>query len=170
MPVSRIDVVRVGFLLMEVGFIGDIEDSIKENCPELVSSLAVSLLLADAHLDVPLLEGGDVPSQLPLHLVEAFLFPPLRGLSVDLPPLVIASLSQLAIVHDHLLALFSAPLLIDKLFLLLGLPLEALQDLVLPLLLLHVLVSLHLIDDHLSSSSLSFLAVGFADNLLVLGP
>jgi hypothetical protein len=62
-------------------------------------------------------------------------------LSVDLPPLFIACLAELAVIDDDILALLSPPLLIIELLLLLGLAFHALKNLILAALVLHVLVS-----------------------------
>ncbi len=105
-----------------------------------------------------------------LHGPEHLLFAPLCSLCVNLASLLVASLPELPIIDDDILALLCPPLLIVKLLLLLGLALHALKNLVLTPLVLHVLVGLHLVDDNLPPTSLAVPALTLTDDLLVLGP
>lgn len=105
-----------------------------------------------------------------LHGPQHLLFTPLCSLCVDLASLLVASLPELPIIHDDVLALLGPPLLIVELLLLLSLALHALEHLVLTALVLHVLVGLHLVHDHLPSTSLAVPALTLTDDLLVLGP
>ena len=56
-PVTWVNVLAVGFLLVDVGFICDVEDRIKEVLAELISSLSFRLLTDYSHLVVAIQEG-----------------------------------------------------------------------------------------------------------------
>lgn len=126
------------------------------------------LLSEDPHLLVAFLESVNLACHLILHGLEHLFLSPLSSLSVDFLALLVAGFSELAVVDDYILALLGPPFLVDEFLLLLRLPLHALKNLILAFLVLHVLVGLHLVDDHLPATSFAFLAVSIAYNFLIL--
>ena len=157
-------------MLVIIGFVCNFKNGVKENRSKFITAFTLSFFAEYPHILVPLLEHLNVMIHLLLHGPEHLLFAPLCSLCVNLASLLVASLPELPIIDDDVLALLGPPLLIVELLLLLGLALHALENLVLTALVLHVLVSLHLVHDHLSPPSLAVPALTLTDNLLVLGP
>ena len=168
MPVACIYLISIRLLLVNECFVGNFKDSIKQLSSKLVPSLTVGLLFKNAHLFISLFKCLHFPLDLLAHGLEHLFLSPLCSLSIDLSPLVVASFSQLAVIDYDVLALLGSPLLIDEFLLLLGHPLHAIEHLVLSALALHFVVGFHLVNNHLPSSALSVLAVGLADDLLIL--
>lgn len=169
MPVSRVNILSVRLLLMNICFICNFKDGIKQNCSKLVSSLTMCLLPNNPHFIVSVLESIDLSRHLIFHRFDHFFFTPDCSLLIDFPALVIPCLSELPIVNNNALALFGSPFFVVKLLLLFGLPLHPFKDLLLAAIGFHFLAGLHLIDNHLSSSSLALFTLCIPNNFLVLG-
>lgn len=153
---------------MNVSFICNFEDGIKKNSSKLVAAFSLCLLGKDPHLDISILKSVNLAHHLLLHLLELLFFPPCGSLNVDLTALLVPGITKLPIVNNDVLALLSAPFFVVKFFFLLGLALHAVQNLVLTALGLHLLVSFHLVNNHLATTSLALLALLLTDNLFIL--
>ena len=128
MPVTGVDFLRIPLLLVIVGFIGNVNDLIKEGGAELRTTLSlggrfVGLHLTtadDALLDQPL--GGA------LHGCQHLLLFLLGQALVQVTAPLILGLAQLTILSNDLFALFSTPNLVIELLLLVALVLDELND------------------------------------------
>lgn len=153
---------------MNVCLVGDLKDSIEKNSAEFVSSFSLSLLGKYPHFDVSVFECGYFPDHLLFHLLEFFLLSPSGGLYIDFTAFFVASIAELSVVGNDVFALLGAPLLIVKLLFLFGLTFHTVEDLIRAPLSLHVLVGLHLIDDHLAATSFAIFPLLLADHFLIL--
>jgi hypothetical protein len=75
-PVARVEVFRVVLLLVDEGFIGDVEYSIKYSIPKLIPALPLRLLAHNPSLLIPLLEALHLPLHLPAQPLQHLLLTP----------------------------------------------------------------------------------------------
>ena len=74
MPISWIDFIRVLLLLVDVGFMSNIEDGINHLCSFISLSELLSLLILFSHVFISLLKSLDLSCHLLLHGVKHLLF------------------------------------------------------------------------------------------------
>ncbi len=168
-PVPWVNLVLVAQLLVDVSLIGDIQDGVQQAGREPRPVLPLGLLPEYPDLHVSRSEHLHLPLHLLLHAPDHLLLPPVGIGLVQLPPLLVPHFPQLPVLRYHVAALPGPELLVTQLRLLLGLSLHPGHYLRLPLLLVHVRMSLRLIHYHLPSSSFPLFPGLVRNCLLVLG-
>ena len=128
-PVARVYLIRILFLLVNVSFMSDVEDGIDHLGSLIGLSELLCLLIFLPHEVIPLLKGLDFSGHLLLHGVEHLLLLEDSILSVKVLSLVVLGFSQLPVLNNDSPALSCSPGFVSKLFLLFGLSLHSLEDL-----------------------------------------
>lgn len=169
MPVAGVYLLGVLFLLVDIGFIGNVKNSIEENLAEAVTFLTLWLFMSNSHFLISLFEYFQFSLHLFPELPHHFLLSPNGSLLIQFTSLVITSLTQFSVLCNHVLALICSPLFVLKFFFLLGLSLHSLNNLLLFAFLVHFNMSFRLIDYHLSASALTLLSSLISHSLLILG-
>mmetsp|Transcript_6306 Transcript_6306/g.10246 ORF Transcript_6306/g.10246 Transcript_6306/m.10246 type:complete len:440 (-) Transcript_6306:171-1490(-) len=155
---------------MDEGLVGDVEDGIEHLVGCVGLALLLSFLFLLAHELVAVFESIDLASHLLLHGVQHLLLLEHCILGVELLALIVLGFAQFSVLDDDLAALVSPPALVSQLFLLLRLPLHAVEDLCLAAVLLDIGQQVQLVGDHTHAPALTIFAGFVIKRLLCLAP
>ena len=166
MPVPLINLLGISPLLVVIGFVGDFDDLVEQTGTQLRVALRLGSRLVGLHFGAA--NDALLHDRLRglLHRFQHGGFLLLSVVFVDLATALELTLTELAVLDDHLFALVSAPHLIVKLLLLVALMFDKFDDHVLALLELQLLHDLLLLTNETPSALLPLLASRLSEGLL----